>query len=184
VPPLPTLGPALRALREERGVSLANVSAATGLSASFLSLVEQGRSDITLSRLMSLVKFYDVGLTDLITGEPHADDIVVRRHERTQLELASEGIELELLAPDTFRSMMPLLSTFAPGGRTENHASHDGEEFVVVLQGRLELELEGVDPIRLGKGDSAYFTATRPHTYRNIATGVSRALAVTSPPSL
>jgi quercetin dioxygenase-like cupin family protein len=184
VPPLPTLGPTLRALRQERGWSLAQVSEGTDLSASFLSLVEQGRSDITLSRLMSLVKFYNVGLTDLLPGEAPPDDIVVRRDQRRQLDLTAEGLEIALLAPDTRRTMMPVLSTFAPGGMTANHAAHEGEEFVMVLQGRLVLELEGAEPITLGKGDCAYFAASRPHRYTNVAKNTTKAFAVISPPSL
>jgi quercetin dioxygenase-like cupin family protein len=133
---------------------------------------------------MGLVKFFKVGLTDLVPAEAPTDDIVVRSDERRHLDLASEHLDIALLAPDTRRSMMPLLSTFAPGGMTANHTAHEGEEFVLVIQGRLVLELEGSEPITLNKGDSAYFEASRAHRYINVARGTSKAFAVISPPSL
>lgn len=60
--PQPDLGTKLRALRTDRGLSIAEVADATGISASFLSLVENGRSDIAIGRLMRLIDFYGVGL--------------------------------------------------------------------------------------------------------------------------
>jgi transcriptional regulator with XRE-family HTH domain len=80
-----SLGARLRALRTGRGHSLAEVAEATGLSASFLSLVENGRSDITISRLVRVVDFYRVRITDLLDAAPSADSMVVRRNEHRHL---------------------------------------------------------------------------------------------------
>lgn len=184
MPPPPGLGVTLRAIRQAQGWSLSQVSEAIGLSTSFLSLVEQGKSDITLNRLMSLVKFYKVGLADLVPEQAEVDDVVVRRQQRKRVSLSAEGFEITLLAPDTKRIMMPLLTTFAPGGQTANHALHDGEEFVLVLSGRMLLDLGGAEPIVLEKGDSAYFDASRSHQYTNLAEGPTRVFAVITPPTL
>jgi len=62
----------LKRLRLERGLSLAQLSRATGISSSFLSLVEQAQSDITVGRLIRLAEFYDVELVDLLSGPPTA----------------------------------------------------------------------------------------------------------------
>lgn len=185
MPPLPGLGPTLRAIRKAQGWSLSQAGEQTGLSKSFLSLVEQGKSDITLGRLMSLVKFYNIGLADLIPEHTKgADGVVVRLHQRRQIALPAEGLELTLLAPDSRRTMMPVWSRFAPGGHTESHVVHEGEEFVWVLEGRLALELDGSEPITLEEGDCAYFDATRAHRYENVAEGTTKAFAVISPPTL
>jgi transcriptional regulator with XRE-family HTH domain len=184
VAPLPGLGSTLRAIRKAQGWSLSQTSEKTGLSKSFLSLVEQGKSDITLGRLMALASFYNIGLADLVPEQPAIGGIVVRLDQRKQLALPSEGLELTLLAPDTKRMMMPVLSSFAPGGHTETHAVHEGEEFVWVLEGRLVLELNGSEPITLEAGDCAYFEGTRAHRYTNVAEGTSKAFAVISPPTL
>ncbi len=60
------LGTRLRQLRKSRGVSLAEVAEGTGISASFLSMVEKGKSDITVSRLMRLVHWFGVSIADLV----------------------------------------------------------------------------------------------------------------------
>jgi transcriptional regulator with XRE-family HTH domain len=185
LPPLPGLGPTLRAIRKARGWSLEQAGDQTGLSKSFLSLVEQGKSDITLGRLMSLVKFYGIGLADLIPEQTDgADGVVTRLDQRRHIDLPPEGLELTLLAPNSKRTMMPVWSSFAPGGHTESHVVHEGEEFVWVLEGRLALELDGSEPITLEQGDCAYFDATRAHRYRNVVRRTTKAFAVISPPTL
>src|SRR5215471_2461486 len=76
------LGTRLRALRTERGLSLSQLESATKISSSFLSLVESGKSDITISRLVRLADFFDVELGDLVDGS---------RVERRPLEVVRDG---------------------------------------------------------------------------------------------
>ena len=115
----PALGEGLRRLRRGRGLSLADASRATGLSSSFLSIVEKGNSDIAIGRLMRLMRVYGASIGDLDPGSTRAgDDPVVRggqgKHIRSQ-----EGIDLYLLAPDTNRKMMPVTTTYAPRTETD-----------------------------------------------------------------
>src|SRR3954452_10483065 len=137
-----SLGSRLRALRTGRGHSLAEVAQATGLSASFLSLVETGRSDITISRLVRVVQFYGVRITDLLDEVPRADSMVVRRSEHRHLYSRAEGIDVRLLSPDTRGAMMPMLTTYEPTGNWAEFKGAPGSEaFVYVLNGRLELDV-------------------------------------------
>ncbi len=62
----------LKQLRAEHGLSLSQLARATGISSSFLSLIEQAQSDITIGRLVRLAEFYDVELADLLNGPPCA----------------------------------------------------------------------------------------------------------------
>ena len=73
------LGSALKNLRRDRRLSLQDVSAGTGISASFLSLVENGKSDITIGRLVRLVTFYGIHLGDLVPVQPAAEPDLVRK---------------------------------------------------------------------------------------------------------
>lgn len=179
-----SLGPRLRALRTGRGHSLAEVAEATGLSASFLSLVETGRSDITISRLVRVVDFYGVRITDLLDPVPRADSMVVRRNEHRHLYSRAEGIDVHLLSPDTRGAMMPVLTSYEP---TSNWAEFKGapgsEAFMYVLDGRLELDVEGHDLVELQPGDSAYWHADRPHRIRNPGPSEVRTIAVVTPPA-
>jgi quercetin dioxygenase-like cupin family protein len=177
------LAAALKQLRLHQGHSLADVASATNVSKSFLSLVESGRSDITIGRLLRLVTFYGAKIDDLLPqDEPH-DPVAVRRNEQRELRSPVEGLKLYLLAPDIERALTPSLGVFEPTGASAERVTHHGEEFLYVLEGELTLELEGSEALQLRKGDSAYFRADRPHSYRNSGKRVARFLTVSHPPT-
>jgi transcriptional regulator with XRE-family HTH domain len=180
----PELGLGLRTLRQKRGESLAAVSQATGISISFLSVVENGRSDITIGRLMRLLAHYGAGIGDLISTERPRDRIVTRAHERLPLRSLGEGVDLYLLAPDTVRAMMPVLGVHAPGSRLTDLRPHDGETFVHVLEGTFLFEREGYAPFVISAGDSAYFSGDAPPTITTVGEEEGVLIAVVTPPTL
>lgn len=177
------LAAGLKELRLQQGHSLADVAKATNVSKSFLSLVESGRSDITIGRLLRLVTFYGAKIDDLLPQESTHHPIAVRSDEQRQLESPIEGLKLFLLAPNIERTMTPSLGVFEPTGGSAERATHRGEEFLYVLGGEITLELEHSEPLRLRKGDSAYFRADRPHSYRNSGLRIARFLTVAHPPT-
>lgn len=79
--------------------------------------------------------------------------------------------------------MTPSLGVFEPTGASAERVTHRGEEFLYVLEGQITLELESSEPVRLRKGDSAYFRGDRPHAYRNSGKRVARFLTVVHPPT-
>jgi len=180
----PDLGIGLRRLRRGRGESLASVSQATGISQSFLSVVENGRSDITIGRLMRLLAHYEAGLGDLISGEPQRDRVVTRAEERIPLRSPGEGVELYLLAPDTRRAMMPVYGSHSPGSRLTDLRPHGGETFVHLLTGSLLFERDGHQPFVLSAGDSAYITGDAPPTITTVGDETATLVAVVTPPTL
>jgi transcriptional regulator with XRE-family HTH domain len=163
-----SIGSALRKVRTARGLSLAEVAEATRISASFLSLVEKGKSDITIGRLHRLIEYYGISITDLLPfAAPSEYPQIVRTQDRRILHSAAEGVDVYLLSVDTARQMMPLEVVFEPGARLAEPGRHHGEEFVLVLEGVLHLELEGSEPQTLQAGDSAYYPGERPHLLAN-----------------
>ncbi len=181
-PAQPALGERLRAARVAGGWSLLDVAGATGMSASFLSQVENGKSDITFTRVVRLVNFYGINLHDLVPDAALPDEIVVRATEQ-RLIRAAEGIEIYLLNRETDRLMLPQLVVFSPRGQTLEYARHAGEEFATVLSGSIEIDFaDARQPVQLAKGDSAYFDARLPHIYRNQGNGEARLVAVCTPP--
>lgn len=182
------LGARLRTLRQERKKTLDEVAAATGVSRSFLSLVENGRSDLTTGRLIELVRYYGISITDLVPDEAFAttangDILVARASECQHIESRSEGMDVALLLPTTGRSLMLVQIDFAPGAHMTEPAHHAGEEIVHVLSGAVAIELDGGEPVELRVGDSISYAATTPHAYFNVAEGPSRALVIVTPPS-
>ena len=181
-----TLGAHLHRARTSRNLSLADVAEATGISASFLSLVEKERSDITIGRLVRLIDFYGISISDILPGTTVGGyPQVVTPGERRLLHSPAEGIDVYLLTQDTRRQMMPLQVEFEPGARLAEPGRHAGEEWVLVVEGELRLELDGAEPRILGPGDTAYYPAERPHLFANAsATRPLTVICVDTPPTM
>jgi transcriptional regulator with XRE-family HTH domain len=181
----PQLGKRLRQLRRAAGRSLTEVGDHCGLSASFLSLVENGKSDITIGRLTRLVDVYGVSITDVLQTPPSADGHIIRKDERHHLHSPSEGIDVYLLVRDTRGRMMPQVLEIRPGASLAEPGEHQGEEWLYILSGELVLEVDGL-PVRvLAQDDSAYYSSEQRHSFRNPSNErAARVICVNSPPNL
>jgi quercetin dioxygenase-like cupin family protein len=181
-----SVGAALRQVRTARALSLHDVAKATGVSASFLSMVEKDRSDITIGRLVKLIEFYGISLTDLLPFSAAAEyPEVVGVDERTPLHSPAEGISISLLAVDTQRQLMPLEVEFEPGAGLAEPGRHAGEEWVYVLEGELRVELEGAEPRTVQAGGAAYYPAEKAHRLANASsTQPLRIICVDTPPTM
>lgn len=177
-----SLAQALRSLRTERGLTLNDVAAATTISSSFLSLVEQGRSDITISRLIRLAEFYDVEITELITGDitPPPDPVTILRPDpENVIHSDAEAVDVYGLAGDTRWTVVPVLAIHQPGGPgVEVNDVHEREVLVFVLEGTFELTFDQREPIRLRKGEGVVYRSFAPYRLRNVSKRVGRVLAV------
>src|SRR3954453_7126792 len=105
------LGPKLRSLRRERGLSLNQVAAATGISSSFLSLVENGKNDLTVARLIRLVSYYGVAVSDLLVDDADQPAEILRRENQRHIRSRSEKMDLYLMTHEGKRAMTPVMAT-------------------------------------------------------------------------
>ena len=127
---------ALRAARTAKSLSLSDVAAATGISQSFLSLVENGKSDITIGRLVRLVAFYgSTSATSSPSSPPPSPDLVRKSEQRT-LPSPAEGISSGCSRASVQGVMMPMIVEFEPSAHLAEFGRHEGEEFVHVLRGQ------------------------------------------------
>ena len=165
--PQPELGARLRALRTARSLALGEVATRSGMSKSFLALVESGRSDISISRLLRLAEFFEVGLVDLLPQSNHDGVTVIRRADRTIVSSRAEKSKTHLLAADNNRSLTSMLAMFGVGGGTKDFRQHRGLEFVYVLSGQATIEFIDGSSTTLKEGDSACFDPSRSHSYAN-----------------
>jgi transcriptional regulator with XRE-family HTH domain len=175
------LAQTLRELRAERGVSLAQLGRETEISTSFLSLLEQGRSDVTISRLVRLAEFYDVEMTDLLAGGRSQPSRNVRRLRPTPENLArfeAEGIDVHDLTAGVRWAMVAAVSAFEPGSSVLISDLEEREAMVFALKGSFELSLEGEDPVQFKEGEGVSLRSARPYTIRNVAARESRLLSV------
>lgn len=165
---VPEIGPYLRACRKRRGLSLQQVALATGISKSFLSLVENGTNDITFGRLHRLLTLYGVDLADLMPARDPEEGIVVRAAERQRVYSPAAGMSVYLASPDTRRTLLSGIALLEPGAVMAEDSVHDGEEWVHVVRGAVQLVLDGGESeVDLEPGDSVYLRTGRRHRFAN-----------------
>jgi len=181
---LRTLGEALRAIRVERGFSLGEVAEGTDLSTSFLSLVENGRSDISTGRLVRVARFLGVGLGELLDVEPPGEVTVVRAGDRRGAAMPADGVLFHPVVGDAQDvTMAPVVCEYEAGAVVSSGTRSDAvQHFIFVARGAVELT-RGDDPsLALEEGDCAYFRSQRECTLRNVADGRATVVWVSSPP--
>lgn len=171
----PVLGTRLRQLRKQRQLTLAAVAQTTGISAGFLSLVETGKHDISISRLLRLARFYHVSMANLLGLTQATTPLIVRRDEQRHIESPAEAIDLLVLPMD---GVPAAIAVYEPGGGITEATTMNGNLFVYVLEGAIEILFDAGDSFELAEGDSAYYSAERPHSYTNASAGLTRVLGV------
>jgi transcriptional regulator with XRE-family HTH domain len=157
------LGTRLRALRTERGLSLSQLESATNISSSFLSLVESGKSDITISRLVRLADFFDVELSDLVDGSrvERRPLEVIRDGEGSVLSSSSEGLTTRFLGHQRWQ-LSPRVTDYeagatleiAGGERAAREILHHRELFIYVITGTFEIAVHGEEPVTVSRSDA------------------------------
>jgi transcriptional regulator with XRE-family HTH domain len=157
---LASVGPRLRALRTQRGMTLGELAEITGISVSTLSRLESGGRRPTLELLMPLARAYQVTLDELVdapaTGDPRVHARPIVRHGVTYIPLTRRSSGLR-----AFKAIHP------PGTPAElEQQTHEGYEWLYVLSGRLRLLLGDHDLI-LTAGEAAEFDTRLPHCIAN-----------------
>jgi DNA-binding transcriptional MerR regulator/quercetin dioxygenase-like cupin family protein len=176
----PHPGQRFRRLRTRRGLSLAQVARATGVSVGFLSGLERGQMRSSIATLRRIARFYRTNILSLFetAGE---NPRLVRPNQRKILE-TTPGVRMELLAWGN-TAMEPHLFRVKPGGGSGESYSHEGEEFLHVLRGNFEISLGGKEHYRLKPGDSLYFESSTPHRWKNPGRTETWLLWINTPPT-
>lgn len=153
---LAEVGPRLRAARLERGVTLAALSEATGISVSTLSRLESGRRRASLELLLPLARAHQVPLDELV-GAPEVGDPRVRTVARTVDHMTVLPLTRH---PGGLQAYKLIIE---PGKPCEQR-THEGYEWLYVLSGRLRLLLADKD-LELRAGEAAEFDTRLPHWF-------------------
>ncbi|AXK36115.1 XRE family transcriptional regulator [Streptomyces armeniacus] len=154
---LGAVGPRLRALRRERGITLADLAVTTGVSESTLSRLESGQRRATLELLLPLARAYDVPLDDLVgaprTGDPRIHLKPIRRFGMVFVPLSRRPGGTQ-----AFKMIIPA----RPEPLEPTPQTHEGHEWLYVLNGRLRLVV-GERDMTLPPGEAAEFDTSMPH---------------------
>jgi len=164
------VGEKVRELRESKGLSLQDLANRTGYSSALLSQVENHFISPPLGGLIKIAKALEVKVGTFFGDEPRESYALVRKDERKHIsrfaskEGVSYGYSYESLGFDKKdRQMEPFLVTLEPATvKSEKLSSHDGEEFIFVLEGEMEAILGDHKDV-LHPGDCIYYDSTIPH---------------------
>lgn len=178
------VGQRVRRIREHKGLSLADLAQRTGLPAEMLAEIEGETASPPLGMLIKLGKALDMKLGTLISNGEERPYTVVRVAERQQMSRfasqkgTSYGYSYQTLAPHkTNRSMEPFIVTLLPTQEQVDPSTHDGEEFIYVLEGKMEALVDDAIEV-LSPGDAIYYDSTVPHLVRPYGDQPAKILAV------
>lgn len=178
------IGERIKKLRLKKSMGLVELGKHTGLSASFLSQLETGRVVPTLRNLARIAMVFSKDLSYFFEPEPHTLFRIHRKHERVRLP--QTGVDdptyyfesLAYMVPD--RHLDPYYAEFVPvkANIDVRPHVHPGYEFLFMLDGEMELRhAEKAHVVQTG--DSVYFDASTPHSYRCVGKTSAVALIVT-----
>ena len=184
------IGHKLRQLRLRKKIALVDLGKHTGLSASMLSQLENGKLIPTLPTLARIAMVFDVGL-EFFFNDKRAKRVfsVVRAADRMRFPESPEspvpGYFFEVL---TFGPIERALSAFlaefpsAEANQSQQH-SHEGAEFLHILSGTLSIRYQSENHT-LEVGDSVYFDASEPHSYHGLSDLPAKAIVIIAPPRI
>jgi transcriptional regulator with XRE-family HTH domain len=188
------LGEMIRRRRIARKMSLAQVAKQAGVSTSFVSQVERGVANPTLSTLKSLTEALGSSVGALledgdwsdVDGSKRTEDsgiAVLRAGQRRRIVYPGSAIANELLSPSLQRKMEIIWVEAAPGAGSGGHPhKHEGEECGIVISGEMSFKVGDTECL-LGPRDAIYFSSDIPHQWENAGTEDVVAIWIITPPT-
>lgn len=160
------IGPKIRMLRHQRGMTLKELSARSGLSISLISQVERGLVSPSIAALKKVAASIDTSMACFFGSERSEHELVVRKDERKTLIMPGGDVTYQLLSPDLVNKKAEFAyirmdpSVYSP----KTPLAHDGEEYGLVLKGKAKVTIDGKAHI-LSEGDSICFQSQKPHLF-------------------
>jgi len=183
------VGGKITTLRESLGLSVSELAERCDCNSSVIEQLEAGQITPSLAPLIKITRALGVRLGTLLDDDSQVGPVITRKDsaasaERVKdLETGTGGGTLDfysLAEGKTTRHMEPFMITVNPA--TERQLSaHEGEEFIFVLEGSVEIEY-GTDVHTLSVGDSIYYDSIVPHQVRGASPSPARILAVVYAP--
>jgi len=162
------IGERVKRLREEKGLTLDELSNLTGFEVEFLKRIENNEVKPQLGTIMRLSKALDSAFGRLVSGIGNRLYSITRKDEQkiisrsTSKKGQQKAYTYKSLAPEVQGRHMEALIVQLETLSDPEPSCHDGEEFIYVLEGTVSLRI-GEDAFDLEPGDSAYYLSTTPH---------------------
>ncbi|MEP2782615.1 MAG: cupin domain-containing protein [Pseudoruegeria sp.] len=173
----------LRLIRTSKAMSQRQLAKLSGVGSGTISQIESGSTQPSVALLKKILDGVDVNLGFFFSFEMKDNERAFFTKDELR-DLGSMGISYLLVAGErSNRKLQMLIEEYDPGtdsGRAP--LSHEGEECGVIIEGTLEVTVDGQTRI-LGPGDSYYFTSVLPHQFRNVGPGKCRVISACTPSS-
>lgn len=182
-----SVGAMIHKIRKDRKMTLLELSEKSGVALATLSRMENGRMTGTLESHINISKALGVSLPDIykdligatrkveVHGKGSRPDVFVHDKKSTSEMLVANSLN---------KKMMPVMIKMAKSGRTHPEETKPGiEKFIYIIEGKLEANI-GNDKFDLSKGDTLYFEASLPHSFKNVGNSDARLISVVTPPTL
>ena len=179
------VGALLRELRTARGLSLRALAEASGVTASGLSQIENGRNSPSVSTLKKILAALGTTLGEFFTPvEAAAAGSCIFRARQLVNVASGRGLRyLALPGASAARTLQIMDENYTAGADTGPESyTHAGEEGGICIAGSIELTVSDRREV-LGPGDGFYFSSALPHRWRNVGRTAARMISACSPPS-
>ncbi|GAB5352779.1 helix-turn-helix domain-containing protein [Qipengyuania sp. 483] len=169
----PTLADVIRGIRTRNGWTLKQMSDKCGIPVSTLSKVEHGRLTLTYDKLQQVSDRLDLRMSDLFAEEDEGSAAIVtgRRSIGTiesAVQVTTDNYDYHYLCTDLRQKrMIPIITRIRAQSAKEfgELVTHNGEEFIYVIEGAIEVHSEFYDPVTLKAGESIYLDSSMGHAY-------------------
>lgn len=182
-----SVGQRIKEIRKKKGLLLKELAEKTGLSSSYLSLVENGRTSPSLKVLEKVAQALDVPsffflMQDL---DKAIENVVVRKSERPTFRFPNARYSLEILTPIFNKSLRRMFDVFYVvvepcSFLNQVFMMHEADEFSVVLSGTIDVLVQD-ERFPLAEGDSIYIPSLAPHNYYNSGDTAGTLICVMAP---
>ena len=184
----PRLGACLRAARAARGLTLREASLRSGLALSTLSKVENGQMSLTYDKLLQISRGLQISIAELFELPSAAQERPVTA--RRSVSRAGQGQRVQTPMYDYLyqftdmkrKLLVPIMARLTARSMAEfgDFIRHAGEEYFLVLKGRVAVHTEFYTPDILKEGDGIYIDSTMGHAYLNAGEDEAYAICVCS----
>ena len=181
-----SLGPVIRRARQKHKLTLQQVADRSELSVSYISQIERNLLTPSVGTLKRIASALDIPAGELMfapqPGATRRMVAVMRKGQHKRLAFPESSITYSLLTPDLRRRSSALWLVAEPGAESGSAMTHEGEDIVIVLKGRLSVDVAGAWH-DLDAGDSITFNSELSHRWCNRSGRVAEAIWISSPPS-
>jgi transcriptional regulator with XRE-family HTH domain len=176
------VGLRLRQVRRLRRATLKEIAERSGLSESYLSQIERGRTQGSVGSLKRITMALGISMAELFEPDLANRPQLLRKADREHIDFG-ENARKTMLTSRPLEHLEVFVGELQPGGSTGEPYSHgDSEELLLILNGRARLELDR-EVFELEKGDSVFYRSSSLHRLSNPHDAEAEVLWVISPPS-